>query len=211
MRVDPRARASKMRVERRKREEKGARKFLYSRSLRKGYWTWFSFARPPPLPPPRTGDRGDRRSLRVTKERRAGLQARATIYNAAIDEAIILRANEHYCQRDVDKNGRANHEIPRRLRSPARTSARFRKWKKSRRPIDRTTVRCAIQFDRNVRESRGVPLRYPLHPPRSRARPMRTLINSHTPRVSRVPWRCANCERLSSSRIRRRMRRKRTR
>lgn len=37
---------------------------------------------------------------------------RERVYNS-IDEAIILRANEHYCQRDVDKNGRANHEIPR--------------------------------------------------------------------------------------------------
>lgn len=35
----------------------------------------------------------------------------ARTYNG-IDEAIILRANEHYCQRDVDKNGRANHKIP---------------------------------------------------------------------------------------------------
>lgn len=40
-------------------------------------------------------------------------QARATTVYNGIDEAIILRANEHYCQRDVDKNGQANHEIPR--------------------------------------------------------------------------------------------------
>jgi len=39
------------------------------------------------------------------------------VSESTTDEAIILRANEHYCQRDVDKNGRANHEIPRDLRS----------------------------------------------------------------------------------------------
>lgn len=35
-----------------------------------------------------------------------------TTYNGT-DEAIIVRVNEHYCQHDVDKNNRTNHEIPR--------------------------------------------------------------------------------------------------
>lgn len=48
-------------------------------------------------------------------------------YNGT-DEAIILRANEHYCQRDIDKNNRANHEIPRTL------AARLESGKKSYRP-----------------------------------------------------------------------------
>jgi len=53
---------------------------------------------------------------------------REPTYNG-IDEAIILRANEHYCQRDVDKNGRANHKIPCGLWT--QSGPAFRKWKKS--------------------------------------------------------------------------------
>lgn len=53
--------------------------------------------------------------------------------NLQIDEAIIVRANEHYCQRDVDKNDRANHEIPRVL------VARLESEKKSCRPADRSS------------------------------------------------------------------------
>lgn len=64
----------------------------------------------------------ERRVSAIELQKRGPRDKRESAYNG-IDEAIILRANEHYCQRDVDKNGRANHEIPRGLRSrrgPAR-------------------------------------------------------------------------------------------
>lgn len=73
-------------------------------------------------------------------------QARATTAYNGIDEAIILRANEHYCQRDVDKNGRANHEIPRAVSGLSLSLAlfladprRLESGKNRYRPADRST------------------------------------------------------------------------
>jgi len=70
--------------------------------------------------------------------KRAARDKRELVYNG-IDEAIILRANEHYYQRDVDKNGRANHEIPRDLRSQS-GPARLESGKNRTDSIDRLAV-----------------------------------------------------------------------
>jgi len=70
--------------------------------------------------------------------KRAARDKRERAYNG-IDEAIILRANEHYCQRDVDKNSRANHEIPRGCRSQS-GPARLESGKNRTGSIDRLAV-----------------------------------------------------------------------